>query len=229
VSTLLYSAITSARKAAPPAPGDATGGGQTQSLGKYVDSLAALVPAEVLAAHAAILGFTTTASPGRWWQDGHCDHGSWGLARVLLGVGRVGGSPLWFWPMGQMEAHRFRADLHPSVGLRRLDDAAAKHSLRRHRSGLEYGRARGDRDYRRDRSCRSGDIGCLQAESRLRGDLPVMIQGCSHGRPRRHRQANHRSPEDRGSKQVCLSVAIWARRLWPRTRVVSRRHLRVIT
>jgi hypothetical protein len=100
VSTLLYSAITSARKTAPAASGDVTGGGQAPPLGKYVDSLAALVPAEVLAAHAAILGFTTTASPGAGGQSvtvitdpGVLQGSFWALvalAGLLYGLGQWG-------------------------------------------------------------------------------------------------------------------------------------------
>ncbi len=69
MSVLLYSAITKARQQAPapgtpmPAAALMRGAGapvpQQPQFGKYVDALAALVPAEVLAAHAAILGFTT--------------------------------------------------------------------------------------------------------------------------------------------------------------------------
>jgi hypothetical protein len=65
MSILLYSAITHARQAAPAGAQPGAGPPPTQpALGKYVDTLAALVPAEVLAAHAAILGFTTTTTTG---------------------------------------------------------------------------------------------------------------------------------------------------------------------
>ena len=66
MSTLLYSAVTRARQAAPPAapPAGAGPAPQQPPLSKYLDTLAALVPAEVLAAHAAILGFTTSSTTG---------------------------------------------------------------------------------------------------------------------------------------------------------------------
>jgi hypothetical protein len=56
MSTLAYAAMTRKREEA--APGTST---KTNSpgVGTYVDALAALVPAEVLTAHAAILTFTT--------------------------------------------------------------------------------------------------------------------------------------------------------------------------
>jgi hypothetical protein len=57
MSALAYGALTRKREEA--APGTSTKEGQP-GLGTYVDALAALVPAEVLAAHAFILTFTTT-------------------------------------------------------------------------------------------------------------------------------------------------------------------------
>jgi hypothetical protein len=56
MSTFAYAAITSARDAA--TPGTSTKQG-SPGVATYVDALAALVPAEVLTAHAAILTFTT--------------------------------------------------------------------------------------------------------------------------------------------------------------------------
>jgi len=50
MSTLAYQAITKRRDEATPGTSDATSPG----VGKYVDALAALVPAEVLAAHALL-------------------------------------------------------------------------------------------------------------------------------------------------------------------------------
>jgi peptidoglycan/LPS O-acetylase OafA/YrhL len=69
MSTLLYEAITSAREATAPQKGlmvreQATTGEGTK-IPKLVDSVAALVPVEVLAAHAAALGVVaTTSDPG---------------------------------------------------------------------------------------------------------------------------------------------------------------------
>jgi hypothetical protein len=56
MSTLAYAAITRAREAA--TPGKSTTD-QKPGVRTYIDALAALVPAEVLAAHATILTFTT--------------------------------------------------------------------------------------------------------------------------------------------------------------------------
>lgn len=60
VSTVAYAKLTSARDEAAPGKSNDTKPG----VGKYVDALAALVPAEVLAAHAIILTFTTTTQEG---------------------------------------------------------------------------------------------------------------------------------------------------------------------
>ena len=57
MSTLAYAAMTRARTAAQPGAGVAPAG--SPGVTTYVDALAALVPAEVLAAHATILTFTT--------------------------------------------------------------------------------------------------------------------------------------------------------------------------
>jgi hypothetical protein len=57
MSTLAYAAMTRARTAA--RPGSSTQAGGSPGLRTYVDALAALVPAEILAAHATILTFTT--------------------------------------------------------------------------------------------------------------------------------------------------------------------------
>jgi len=55
MSTLAYQALTKRRDEAQPGTSDDTKPG----VGKYVDALAALVPAEVLAAHAFVLTITT--------------------------------------------------------------------------------------------------------------------------------------------------------------------------
>ncbi len=57
MSTLAYAALTGKREAAPP---NTSGTTSPPGVRSYVDVLAALVPAEVLAAHAAVLSFTTT-------------------------------------------------------------------------------------------------------------------------------------------------------------------------
>jgi len=59
MSTLAYQALTKRRDEAQPGTSDDTKPG----VGKYVDALAALVPAEVLAAHAFILTITTESDP----------------------------------------------------------------------------------------------------------------------------------------------------------------------
>lgn len=58
MSTLMYAAMTAKREEARPN----TSTTETPGVGVYVDALSALVPAEVLAAHAAILTFTTQNS-----------------------------------------------------------------------------------------------------------------------------------------------------------------------
>lgn len=55
MSTFAYARLTNLRDAATPGTSTTT---QTPGVGKYVDSLAALVPAEVLSLHAVILTFT---------------------------------------------------------------------------------------------------------------------------------------------------------------------------
>jgi hypothetical protein len=62
MSTLAYAAITRVREAA--TPGTSTTD-KAPGVRTYVDALAALVPAEVLAAHATILTFTTHTSDGK--------------------------------------------------------------------------------------------------------------------------------------------------------------------
>jgi peptidoglycan/LPS O-acetylase OafA/YrhL len=69
VSTLIYEAITSAREATQPQNAlmvrEAATPGEGTKIPKLVDSVAALVPVEVLAAHAAVLGVVaTTSDPG---------------------------------------------------------------------------------------------------------------------------------------------------------------------
>lgn len=59
MSTLLYSALTTKRLAAD--VGTSTSSGQP-GISTYVDAMAALVPAEVLTAHAVIIGYATTTS-----------------------------------------------------------------------------------------------------------------------------------------------------------------------
>lgn len=56
ISTVAYAALTSKRQAAPSGASTTTA---APGMKTYLDVLAALVPAEVLAAHAAILTFTT--------------------------------------------------------------------------------------------------------------------------------------------------------------------------
>jgi hypothetical protein len=60
MSTLAYAAITRKRERAKPGTSATTG---APGVKTYVDALAALVPAEVLTAHAAILTFTTDTVP----------------------------------------------------------------------------------------------------------------------------------------------------------------------
>src|SRR5687768_15446016 len=62
MSTLAYAAMTQARVNAPARTSMKTGG--SPGVKSYVDALAALVPAEVLAAHATILTFTTSTTGG---------------------------------------------------------------------------------------------------------------------------------------------------------------------
>ena len=57
MSTLLYAQLTSKREEATPGTSTSTSPPGIQS---FVDVLAALVPAEVLAAHAVVISFTTT-------------------------------------------------------------------------------------------------------------------------------------------------------------------------
>ena len=59
MSTLAYAAMTRVREAATPGTSTTT---KPPGVKTYVDALTALVPAEVLAAHATILTFTTTTS-----------------------------------------------------------------------------------------------------------------------------------------------------------------------
>jgi hypothetical protein len=61
MSTLAYAALTSKREEA--TPGTSTQG-SAPGVRTYVDALAGLVPAEVLAAHGAILTFTTETKDG---------------------------------------------------------------------------------------------------------------------------------------------------------------------
>ncbi len=61
MSTLAYAFLTTARDAARPGTSIASAEGSSPGVATYVDALAALVPAEVLTAHAAILTFTTEA------------------------------------------------------------------------------------------------------------------------------------------------------------------------
>jgi hypothetical protein len=61
VSTLAYAAITANREAATPGTSETNAPG----LKTYVDALAALVPAEALALHVAILGWTTDTKNGK--------------------------------------------------------------------------------------------------------------------------------------------------------------------
>ena len=61
MSTLAYAQLTTAREDAP--PGTSTSA-TSPGITTYVDALAALVPAEVLALHAAILPVTTTIENG---------------------------------------------------------------------------------------------------------------------------------------------------------------------
>jgi len=60
MSTLAYAKLTSRREQAPPGTSSTTSPG----VGSWVDTLAALVPAEVLAAHATIISFTTSTVDG---------------------------------------------------------------------------------------------------------------------------------------------------------------------
>jgi hypothetical protein len=60
MSTLAYAAMTEARMKAPVSTSMRSGG--SPGVKSYVDALAALVPAEVLAAHATILTFTTSTT-----------------------------------------------------------------------------------------------------------------------------------------------------------------------
>jgi hypothetical protein len=66
MSTLLYSALTTKRLAAQPGTSGNTG---KPGIGTYVDAMAALVPAEVLTAHAVIVGYATTTSTNAHGQQ----------------------------------------------------------------------------------------------------------------------------------------------------------------
>lgn len=61
MSTIGYAAITNTRDASPAGAtfADATDAGDTKSKKIFVDALAALVPAEVLAAHAVVISWAT--------------------------------------------------------------------------------------------------------------------------------------------------------------------------
>src|SRR5258707_6671475 len=59
MSTLAYAALTGKRYHAEPGTSIAT---SPPGLGTHIDAVAALVPAEVLAAHAVFLGFTTATT-----------------------------------------------------------------------------------------------------------------------------------------------------------------------
>jgi hypothetical protein len=61
VSTFAYAAITARREASSPGKSMTE---QPPAMKTYIDVLAALVPAEVLAAHAAVLTFTTKSIKG---------------------------------------------------------------------------------------------------------------------------------------------------------------------
>jgi len=57
MSTVAYAQLTNSRHAA------AATGTASPGIGRYADALAALVPAEILAAHAVIISVTTTITP----------------------------------------------------------------------------------------------------------------------------------------------------------------------
>ena len=62
MSTLAYAALTARREEA--SPGTSTTSG-APGMRTFVDALAALVPAEVLSVHAAVLSFTTNTAPAQ--------------------------------------------------------------------------------------------------------------------------------------------------------------------
>jgi hypothetical protein len=83
MSTLVYAALTSRRIQAPK---DESTAKAPPGLGTYVDTLAALVPGEVLAVHAAIISLTSTKGGMPLWVF-------WalvGLSVLLYVFGRIG-------------------------------------------------------------------------------------------------------------------------------------------
>ena len=62
MSTLAYAAMTRKREEAQPGTSTTS---HAPGLKTYVDALAALVPAEVLTAHGAVLTFTTTTTTAK--------------------------------------------------------------------------------------------------------------------------------------------------------------------
>ena len=103
MSTLAFAALTNRRDMSP--RGESTKEEGSPGLKTFVDSLAALVPAEVLVAHAAILTFTTTSSTDQAGNPittisdrGVLRGGFWALVAIsmllyLFGrLGKVGGA-----------------------------------------------------------------------------------------------------------------------------------------
>jgi hypothetical protein len=112
LSTIAYARLTRRREEAKPPTMEtneraANGQNQTTSdsvtgLGTYVDAVAALVPAEVLGLHAAIISFTTKTEPGTLVTEitapRALSFAFWGLIvlSVLLYVfGHIGSSRKW--------------------------------------------------------------------------------------------------------------------------------------
>jgi len=62
MSTLLYEALTNKREVAQPAAGAPAGGAANAPTSKLLDLIAAIVPAEALAAHAAVLTWVSETS-----------------------------------------------------------------------------------------------------------------------------------------------------------------------
>ncbi len=92
MSTIVYAMVTSRRLKAQP---NTSYSEQPPGIGTYLDTLAALVPAEVLGLHAIILTFTTRIEAGQTVITAPCTLSISfavliGLCILLYAVGRIG-------------------------------------------------------------------------------------------------------------------------------------------
>ena len=98
MSTLAYAAVTARREASPSGRTTST---DPPGIGTYLDVLVALIPAEVIAAHAAILTFTTqTTGEGEAQtrvitQPGVLEASFWGLAALAAFLYLAGKLSTW--------------------------------------------------------------------------------------------------------------------------------------